>query len=179
MKRFVILLLTVFILACSLTGCGSKPQKQETDFEPIDYDSLKDYNFDCKLYVDRVEVSTDNLVGINLKGRIALVPVVKIIEAAGGNVEWDDYKTAKITINGSRFVLDTVEHTLYCTDKSFPNWQFLEIPPGEKYSPYAHALEKELVIDSFRFYNFVYEVMNARIIVDVEDSSVSINYIND
>lgn len=130
MKRITALFLLSLIIF-SMAGCQNS-NKNKIEFTPIDYESMDNYNFECKLYVNQVEIPTDQLVGISDDGRFAVLPVVKIIEAAGGEVEWKNATTATIEINGSKFVLNTTESTLYCKDKSFPRFNFLEPVAGEE-----------------------------------------------
>jgi hypothetical protein len=177
-RKNIFILLIIFILV--LTGCNRVVPEEESEilFEPLDYEKMENFTFDCQLFVDGNEIPTDDLVGINREERYAIVPVVKIIEAAGGKVEWKNDTIASIKINGSKFELNTIEQTLYCKDKSFPNYNFLEPVTGATIGAFYHTLDKELLVDNLVFTQFAYSVMNSHIDISYNRSAVYIEYVN-
>lgn len=134
-KIFLLCFTTICFLAV-LVILFIKWETPGTDTNRVDY----------TLYVDGRKVQTDTDVYIRYEdGSFVEIPIVAVMEAMGGKVEWTSNTTANIALNGKRFVLDTENYT-FCEEGD--QWSCICPPPGTTRGLLCRAEDGELVVDS-------------------------------
>lgn len=122
-----------------------------------------------KLFVNNKSISSAG-VRINNKKEYAELPIVRICEALGAQVEWYG-KRAYISFGEETYELDIDKFTLYESDSNF---NLLTPPVGGQLWTYYRADENELFVDTITLGYFFYKI-GVLSTVDTETNTVVIN----
>lgn len=123
-----------------------------------------------ELFVENQSISSVG-VRINNKKEYAELPIVRICEVLGAQVEWDG-RIADISLGEKIYELDIDNFTLY---ESGSNFNLLTPPVGGQLWTYYRAGENELYVDTITLGYFFYKI-GVLATVDAETNIVNVNY---
>ena len=111
------------------------------------------------LYVNSQRIATEHVV---IYTAYVELPLVKILEGLGFDVEWVDDNTADITYNDKKYVLNLSEASLVEDGKT---GNYIIPAPGNR-TFRCKAVEKDLILDGNTVFNILYFIKRVNIRTD-------------
>lgn len=126
----------------------------------------------CKLFVNGIDIASGHHVVINSSDCYIRVPLIAIMEALDGVVEWTGETKATIYYKDKTFFMDMTEPYLQEAEGWF---NYLMIPPGTRYG-YSKPQYNDYYLDWNTMWYFL-EYIDVNIRVDYNNLSVYIDSI--
>ncbi len=128
-------------------------------------------NDNYKLLVNGKNIDADNL-SFNYQQGYAELPLTVILKELGAGVKWQGELSAQITYNGKEYHLDATKGTLTEAGMTF---NILSVAPGSKHGIFYKYVNGELVVDSDSSKLLITNIMGAKMNIDFDKKTVSIN----
>lgn len=163
MKKQVLCILMAIV--CLFISSCDKIASSSTPFE-----GSEDINNNFRLIVNGDDVPHNNSVSINYEKQYANLPLIAILKALGGKVNWINEEKVTILFNDTSYILNPMKKTLKKEGEAF---NIIAVPPGTGHGGYYQLSDQEFIIDSDSLRYFI-NLLDAKITVDYNNSVVKI-----
>ena len=178
--RIIFNLILIIFLSLSLTNCKDKIENKidlssnELLSSKIEKPLTKE---EWRLIVYGKDISDKTKCQYYIDRDLLTLPFIQTVKEMGAQVEWGIDNIADISINGNKYTLD-IENYYLCNNDN-PSINIFANRNTELIPDYFAIQEKELVINVGVASTFIHGELNANVIIDSVDKTVSILHKDD